>query len=98
MDETSVARARTEGILCPRADALNEQASQAAGATRARLLATVLSNHTANVFITQFAPGLAPGLEIAGRGDLPGTERTLPRAGVNKVVPRSIWAGNGSLK
>jgi Trk K+ transport system NAD-binding subunit len=93
LDEEQAEQARALGYLCVRADATDEQALLDAGITRARLLATVLSNDSANVFITLSARGLAPGLEIIARGDHPSTEKKLLQAGANKVVlPTHIGA------
>ena len=93
LEEEQVQQARALGYLCVRADATDEQALLAAGIARARLLATVLSNDAANVFITLSARGLSPGLEIIARGDEPTTEKKLLQAGANKVVlPTHIGA------
>jgi voltage-gated potassium channel Kch len=91
--EASVELARDLGYLCIHTDATNEEALMAAGITRARTLATVLSNDAANVFITLSARSLNPGLEIIARGELPSTESKLLQAGANTVVlPAHIGA------
>ncbi len=89
----AVAMAHELGYLCLQADATDETALRVAGVQYARVLATVLSNDAANVFITLSARGLAPDLEIISRGELPSTESKLLRAGANKVVlPTHIGA------
>ncbi len=91
--ESSVALARDLGYLCIQADATDEEALRAAGVTRARTLATVLSNDAANVFITLSARSINPDLEIIARGELPSTESKLLQAGANTVVlPAHIGA------
>jgi voltage-gated potassium channel len=91
--ETAVELARDRGFLCIHTDATDEEALKAAGITRARILATVLSNDAANVFITLSARSLNPGLEIIARGELPSTESKLLQAGANTVVlPAHIGA------
>jgi voltage-gated potassium channel Kch len=91
--EAAVELARDRGYLCIHTDATDEEALKAAGVTRARTLATVLSNDAANVFITLSARSLNPGLEIIARGERPSTESKLLQAGANTVVmPAHIGA------
>jgi voltage-gated potassium channel len=85
--------ARGMGFLCLVGDATDESALLAAGITRARVLATVLPDDAANVFITLSARSLNPGLEIIARGEVPSTESKLVHAGANQVVlPTHIGA------
>ena len=92
-DERRVAEARDAGFLCLQADATSEEALQDAGIDRARILATVLPNDAANVFITLSARNLNPSIEIIARGDAVSTERKLLHAGADKVVlPTHIGA------
>lgn len=92
-DEKRVAEARDGGFLCLQADATSEDALQDAGIDRARILATVLPNDAANVFITLSARNLNPSIEIIARGDAVSTERKLLHAGADKVVlPTHIGA------
>ncbi|MGE5260709.1 MAG: NAD-binding protein [Actinomycetota bacterium] len=64
-----------------------------AGIDRARILATVLPDDAANVFITLSARNLNRSIEIIARGDAVSTERKLIHAGANKVVlPTHIGA------
>jgi voltage-gated potassium channel len=72
-------------------NAVDEQALIAAGIQRAKVLATVLPDDAANVFITLTARGLNPDLIIVARGEMPSTEKKLRLAGANHVVlPASI--------
>ena len=85
--------ARERGYLCIHADATDEQALTIAGVGRARVLATVLPDDAANVFITLSARSLNAGLTILARGEAPSTERKLMQAGANAVVlPAHIGA------
>jgi voltage-gated potassium channel len=57
------------------------------------VLATVLPDDAANVFITLSARSLNPSLQIIARGEAPSTEKKLLHAGANKVVlPTHIGA------
>ena len=88
-----VALATEQGFPAMNADATDEDALRAAGVTRARVLATVLPDDAANVFITLSARSLNRGLTIIARGEAPSTERKLIQAGANKVVlPTHIGA------
>ncbi|HEX7758840.1 MAG TPA: NAD-binding protein [Caulobacteraceae bacterium] len=92
-DERKLAEAREAGHLCIQGDATDEDALRAAGVERAGVLATVLPNDAANVFITLSARSLNPKLQIIARGEAPSTENKLIQAGANKVVmPTHIGA------
>ena len=92
-DEERSERARGIGYLCIQADAADESALRSAGVTRARIVATVLPNDAANVFITLTARNMHPAVEIIARGEAPSTERMLLHAGANRVVqPTHIGA------
>jgi len=92
-DQAAAEHARDLGYLCLHADATDEDALRSAGITRARILATVLANDAANVFITLSARSLNPDIEIIARGELPSTERKLVQAGAHRVVlPTHIGA------
>ena len=92
-DAGKIAVARAQGFLCITADATDESALRAAGIDRARVLATVLPDDAANVFITLSARNLNGGLEIIARGEAPTTESKLFHAGADKVVlPTHIGA------
>jgi voltage-gated potassium channel len=85
-DEKRAADVRERGYLCLVGDATDERALSEAGVARARILATVLPNDAANVFITLSARALNPAIEIIARGEQPSTESKLLQAGAQKVV------------
>jgi Trk K+ transport system NAD-binding subunit len=92
-DEARVAQAIAMGCLALQADATDEATLQAAGVQRAKVLATVLPDDAANVFITLSARSLKPDLHIIARGEAPSTESKLIQAGANQVVlPAHIGA------
>jgi voltage-gated potassium channel Kch len=92
-DEAKLAAAREAGCLTLHGDATDEDALRAAGIARAGILATVLPNDAANVFITLSARSLNPRLQIIARGEAPSTETKLRQAGADKVVlPTHIGA------
>lgn len=92
-DDGRVAHARADGHLVMQADAADETSLKAAGVERARVLATVVPDDAANVFITLTARSLNPALHIIARGEMPTTESKLIYAGANKVVlPTHIGA------
>lgn len=74
-------------------DATDEGSLHAVGIERARVLATVLPNDAANVFITLSAVDLNQSIEVIARGEEPSTERKLLQAGAKRVVlPAHIGA------
>ena len=88
-----LAEVREQGWLCHQGDATDEAALIAVGVKRARVLATVLPDDAANVFITLSARSLNPALHIIARGEAPSTESKLLHAGANRVVlPMHIGA------
>lgn len=88
-----VAEARESGCLTLQGEATDETVLRAAGIARARVLATVLPNDAANVFITLSARNMNPSVQIIARGEVPSTERKLLQAGANRVVlPAHIGA------
>ena len=93
LSDKRFAEARDAGYLCLQGDATDEASLIAAGIARARILATVLPNDAANVFITLSARSLNAGLQIIARGEAPSTESKLLQAGADKVVlPTHIGA------
>ncbi len=91
--EQRIAEARAAGLLCMQGDAADEATLLAAGVERARILATVLPDDAANVFITLSARSLNKTLKIIARGEMPTTEGKLLHAGANQVVlPTHIGA------
>lgn len=91
--EARIAQARELGYLCVHGEATDEQMLKVAGIARARILATVLPDDAANVFITLSARSLNKSLKIIARGELPTTESKLLHAGADHVVlPAHIGA------
>jgi voltage-gated potassium channel Kch len=91
--DESFAEARARGYLALRGDATDEALLLAAGLGRARILATVVPDDAANVFITLSARNLNPGLQVIARGEAPTTQKKLIQAGADKVVlPTHIGA------
>ena len=94
--ERSLAKAeeaRSHGYLTLVGEATQEETLRDAGITRARVLASVLPDDAANVFITLSARSLNPRVQIIARGEAPTTESKLFHAGADKVVlPTHIGA------
>jgi trk system potassium uptake protein TrkA/voltage-gated potassium channel len=92
-DAGKIAQAQALGYLCLRGDATDETALRTTQIGRAKILATVLPDDAANVFITLSARSLNPAIEIIARGEAPTTESKLFHAGADKVVmPTHIGA------
>lgn len=88
-----VAEARELGWLTLHGEATDEAILRTAGLEHARVLATVLPNDAANVFITLSARDMNPTIQIIARGEVPSTERKLRQAGADRVVlPAHIGA------
>jgi voltage-gated potassium channel len=88
-----IEEAREAGWLALQGEATDETLLRMAGIGRARVLATVLPNDAANVFITLSARNMNPGIQIIARGEVPSTQRKLIQAGANRVVlPAHIGA------
>lgn len=88
-----VAEATDAGWLSMVGEATDEIVLKAAGIARARVLATVLPNDAANVFITLSARNMNPSIQIIARGEVPSTQQKLIQAGANRVVlPAHIGA------
>jgi voltage-gated potassium channel len=88
-----VREAEALGYLVVGGSASEEETLQNAGIVRARVLATVLPDDAANVFITLTARELSSEVEIIARAEHPDTERKLLRSGANRVVmPSAIGA------
>jgi Trk K+ transport system NAD-binding subunit len=76
-----------------RGDATDEGVLEAVGIMRARVLATVVPNDAANVFITLSARNMNKKLEIIARGEAPSTKSKLLQAGADSVIePTHIGA------
>lgn len=93
-DERRSAEAKAAGYLCLLGSASDEPTLEAAGISRARVLATVLPDDTANVFITLTARDLNPTLEIIGRAESPSTKKKLMRSGATRVVLPTLIGAN----
>lgn len=78
--------AENAGMFVIVGDATEEQVLEAAGIARARVLASVLPDDAANVFITLTARELNSSIEIIARGESPSTEKKLLRSGATRVV------------
>lgn len=88
-----VTEAKEAGWLTLQGEATDEAVLRTAGISRARVLATVLPDDAANVFITLSARNMNPSIQIIARGEVPSTERKLLQAGANRVVlPAHIGA------
>ena len=84
---------KAHGFLTLIGEATHEDVLRQAGIARARVLATVLPDDAANVFITLSARNLNPSIQIIARGEAPTTENKLFHAGADKVVlPTHIGA------
>lgn len=85
--------AEFHGYLVKTGNATDEEVLLSVGIDRANVLATVLPDDAANVFITLTARGLNSKLRILARGELPSTEKKLRLAGADQVIlPASISA------
>jgi voltage-gated potassium channel len=88
-----IAQAHELGYLTVTGSAGEEDTLELAGIVRARVLATVLPDDAANVFITLTARELSEKIEIIARGESTATQRKLVRSGANHVVlPAAIGA------
>lgn len=81
-----VAESQAAGFLTLLGSASEERTLIEAGIATARVLATVLPDDTANVFITLTARELNPTIEIIARAESPSTEKKLRRSGATRVV------------
>lgn len=85
--------AKSHGYLTFVGEATHEETLKLVGIARARVLASVLPDDAANVFITLSARNLNPAIRIIARGEEPTTESKLFHAGADKVVlPTHIGA------
>ena len=92
-DPAKAEDARAAGHLILVGEATHEDTLKQARIDRARVLASVLPDDAANVFITLSARNLNPRIQIIARGEMPGTENKLFHAGADKVVlPTHIGA------
>jgi Trk K+ transport system NAD-binding subunit len=92
-DPAIAEEARAGGYLTLVGEATHEETLKQAGIERARVLACVLPDDAANVFITLSARSLNAHVQIIARGEAPTTESKLFHAGADKVVlPTHIGA------
>jgi voltage-gated potassium channel len=92
-DEVRIQEAKEAGYLHVHGEASDEAVLKHAGIDRARVLATVLPDDAANVFITLSARNMNKSIQIIARGELPSTESKLLHAGASNVVlPTHIGA------
>jgi voltage-gated potassium channel len=92
-DDAKLSELEAEGGLVINGNAIEEDVLLAAGVERARVLATVLPDDAANVFITLTARDLNPTLEIIARGENPSTEKKLLRSGASHVILPHVIGG-----
>ncbi|MAT14574.1 MAG: potassium channel protein [Planctomyces sp.] len=92
-DQERLQEAENSGLFVIIGDATEEKILTSAGVQRARVVASVLPNDAANVFITLTVRELNPDIEIIARGESPSTEKKLLRSGATRVVlPAAIGA------
>lgn len=92
-DEAKLNDAEALGMLILEGNAVEEAVLERAGVARARVVATVLPDDAANVFITLTARELNPNVEIIARAEHPSTEKKLLRSGANRVVLPAVIGG-----
>ncbi|MBN1343446.1 MAG: NAD-binding protein [Phycisphaerae bacterium] len=80
------AKAEEDGVLYVLGDASEEETLVQAGIMRASGLVALLSEDSANVFVTLTARGLRSDLNIAARAEQLSTQPKLERAGANRVI------------
>jgi voltage-gated potassium channel len=85
-NEGRTMQAQAAGFLTILGNASEEPTLIAAGIARAKVLATVLPDDSANVFITLTARDLNPTIEIIARAESPSTEKKLIRSGATRIV------------
>lgn len=86
-------QARAAGFLAVQGDATDEGALIEAGVTRARTIASCLSDDALSVFITLTTRDLNPRAEIIARAEAMSTKSKLERSGATQVVlPAEIGA------
>ncbi|MGI9579474.1 MAG: potassium channel family protein [Microthrixaceae bacterium] len=92
-DEAILRHSEDIGQLAVNGDATDERVLEEAGIQRASVLATVLSDDSANVFVTLTARSMNPELTIVARGENASTEAKLLSCGADTVVlPTAIGA------
>ncbi|MEQ8846534.1 potassium channel protein [Botrimarina sp.] len=92
-DEQKLNDAESQGMLILEGNAIEEDVLDKAGVRRAKVLATVLPDDAANVFITLTAREMNETIEIIARAEHPSTEKKLLRSGANRVVLPAVIGG-----
>lgn len=92
-DEEKLNDAESDGLLIVEGNAVEEEVLTRAGVERARVIATVVPDDAANVFITLTARELNPDIEIIARAEHPSTEKKLLRSGADRVVLPAVIGG-----
>ncbi len=88
-----ISAAQEKGHLVYLGNATDETHLLAVGVDRARVLATVLPDDAANVFISLTVRELNPQVMVVARGTLPSSAKKLRLAGANQVIsPTAIGA------
>ena len=93
-DEERVRAAETAEHLVFTGDATDEQILLNAGAQRAKGLFAALATDAANVFVTLTAKGVNSALFVVARAENDRSERTLSRAGADKVISPYAMGGH----
>jgi voltage-gated potassium channel len=92
-DDAKLNEAEQMGCLIVEGNATEDEALLRAGVERASVLATVLPDDSANVFITLTARELNPLLKIIARAENPASEKKLLRSGATEVVLPAVIGG-----
>ena len=92
-DDTKLAAAEQMQCLVLEGNATEDETLLKAGVEHASVLATVLPDDAANVFITLTARVLNPEIEIIARAEHPATEKKLLRSGATQVVSPAVIGG-----
>jgi voltage-gated potassium channel len=93
-DEERVRTAEINDYLVLQGDAADEKMLMAAGVQRARGLFAALASDAGNVFVTLTAKELNPLLFVVARAENERSERTLLRAGADKVTSPYAMGGH----
>lgn len=92
-DDDKLAAAEQLHCLVLQGNATEDEVLLSAGVQNASVLATVLPDDAANVFITLTARVLNPDVEIIARAEHPATEKKLLRSGATHVVSPAVIGG-----
>jgi voltage-gated potassium channel len=92
--EGRVREAEAAQYLVLRGDATDEQTLLPAGVTKAKGLFAALTTDAENVFVTLTAKELNPAVFVVARAETERSERTLFRAGADKVISPYAMGGH----